>query len=103
MSVDFIYDNLGLNLATNYLKAHLWTLRIVDILIQDLELYGIFDIKVRKDDCDCVTCAKLFANTLERRTYFLPLDAYPLLWHHQRLHLLNSYYKNQRVCKHYLH
>ena len=57
MSVDFINDDFGLYLATNYLKAHLWTLRIVDILIQDLELDSILDIEVRKDDCDRVARA----------------------------------------------
>ena len=97
MSVDFINDDFGLYFATNYLKAHLRTLRIVDILIQDLKLDSIFDIEERKDDCDCVTRGKFFADVLERRTHFWPynilrllLNANPLLRYHQRLHLLNS-------------
>ena len=90
MSVDFIDDDLGLYLATDNLKAHLRTLRAVDILVKDLELNGIFDIEVRKDDCDCVARGKQFADALESRTHGLPLHAYPLHWNHPRLHLLFS-------------
>ena len=104
MCVNFIYDNLGLYLATDNLKAHLWTLSVVDILIQDLKLYCIFDIKVRKDDGDRIASGKLFTDALESRAHCLPLSiyrlpiimlelllsAYHLIRYNQGLHLLNS-------------
>ena len=104
MCVNFIYDNLGLYLATNNLKAHLRTLCVVDILIQDLEFNCIFDIEVRKDDGDRIAGGKLFADALESRAHCLPLSiyrlsiiilelllcAYHLIRYHQGLHLLNS-------------
>ena len=83
VSVDFIYDDLGLNLATNNLKAHLRTFGIVDILIQDLELNSIFYIEVRKDDCDRVARAELFTDALKGRARCLPLGIYRLLRYHQ--------------------
>ena len=104
MSVNFVDDDLGLNLATNDLKAHLRALRIVDMLVKELELDGIFDIEVRKDDGDRIASGKLFADALESRAHCLPLSIYrlsiiilelllnanPLIRYHQLLHLLNN-------------
>ena len=58
------------------------------MLVEELELDGIFNVKVRKDDCDCVTCAELLADVHESRTdhVLIHLTSFAILSSHVLLY-----------------
>ena len=64
--VHVIDADLWFNFATDYLEAHLRRLEIVDMPIEQLEFYGIFDVKKAEDYCDGVGLGKALGDFDER-------------------------------------